>query len=91
MIELDFEDFVEEIKFQMTEYEELEKEAILDWEDKLRQWILEHEDKKSFLVKSKDDITVYLKTEDQMHDLAEEFYKAYKHNQLDEYWKNLKW
>ena len=91
MIELDFEDFIEEVKYQMTEYEGLDKETILTWEDKLRRWIGEHEDKKSFLVRSRDDITVFLKDEDEMSDLAGDFYKAYKNNQLDEYWKNLKW
>lgn len=91
MIELDFEDFIEEVKYQMTEYEGLDKETILTWEDKLRRWIWEHEDKKSFLVRSREDITVFLKDEDEMSDLAGDFYKAYKNNQLDEYWKNLKW
>ncbi|ROR23454.1 hypothetical protein EDD66_11461 [Mobilisporobacter senegalensis] len=91
MIEIDFEDFVEEVKFQMTEYEELDETTILDWETKLRKWVKEHKEKKFFHVKSKDDIAVFLRDEDEMYELAEKFYRAYKNNKLDEYWKKLKW
>lgn len=91
MIEIDFEDFVEEIKYQMTEYEELDETTILEWEKKLRKWIKENRDKKCFHVKSKDVITVFLKDEDETYELAEKYHKAYKSNKVDEYWKKLKW
>lgn len=91
MIEIDFEDFIEEVKFQLTEYEELEEEVILDWEKKMRAWILNHTDKKAFRIKSKDDICIYLKDEDEMYDIANQYYTALKNTKDKDYWKHLKW
>lgn len=91
MIEIDFEDFVEEVKFQLTEYEDLEEKIILDWETKMRDWITRHNDKKAFHVKSKDDVRIFLKDEDEMYDIANQYYMAL-HNKKDrDYWKHLKW
>lgn len=91
MIEIDLEDFVEEVKFQMTEHEELDEETIINWEVRLREWILGHEDKRKYHVKSKDDIKIFLKDEDEMDEIAEKFYIAVKSNRTDQYWKKLKW
>ena len=38
----DIEDYLEEIKYLLTEYEEMTEEVILDWEDRAREYILKH-------------------------------------------------
>lgn len=89
-MELDFEDFIEEVKFQMTEYELLEETTILDWETKAREWVIKHPDKKYLKVISEDDIQVKVKDEDVMYEIALSFYRAVKNNQVEEYWKRFK-
>lgn len=91
MIEVDLEDYLEEVKFQMTEYEELEETTILEWEAEFRNWILSHQDKKKCIIKNKNDITIILNDEDEMEEVAAKFYKAYKNNKTIQYWKKLKW
>lgn len=91
MIEIDFEDFVEEVKFQLTEYEEMDEATILDWESKMRKWIMNHTDKQMFHVTSKDDIRVFLREEDEMYDIANQYYIALKNTKDKDYWKHLKW
>lgn len=85
----DFEDFVEEVKFQMTKYENLTEELILDWEKRVRLWILSKSDKKNVIVKSKDDIFVMVKDENIMYNIALGFHNAIRKGQQEEYWKNF--
>lgn len=85
----DFEDFVEEVKFQMTEYDELTEEVILDWEKKVREWILSQHDGKNIIVKSPDDIFVVVKDENIMYNIALRYHNAVRKGQQDDYWKKL--
>jgi len=86
----DLEDFVEEVKFMLTEYDEMTKEIILDWENKFREWIDRKSSSKFIKYNSKDDIHIQVKDEDIMYKIAFKYYKAYKNNTCKEYWENLK-
>ncbi len=86
----DFEDFVEEVKFQMTEYDNLTEEIILDWEEKVREWIELNHDGKNIIFKSPDDIIVMVKDENIMYNIALRFHNAVRKGQIDEYWNSLK-
>lgn len=85
----DFEDYLEEVKFQMTEYDKLTEEMILDWEDKVREWVEEHQDKSYLVYKSPDDIIVKAKTEEHPETVARLFYRAVRDNALDKYWDDF--
>lgn len=85
----DFEDYVEEVKFQMTEYDNLTEEIILDWEKKIREWILTNNDGKNIIVKSPEDIFIVVKDENIMYNVALRFHNAVRKGTQDEYWKNL--
>lgn len=89
MEQWDFEDFVEEVKFQMTEYEDLTEEIILDWEARVREWIMKHSDGKKIIVKDKDDILVMVKDENIMYNIALRFHNAVRKGIQDEYWSNF--
>lgn len=89
MIEIDFEDFMEEVKFQMTEYEDLKEDMILDWEDRAREWMGQHKKNKKWVFKSKDDIILSVKNEDVMLEVAKKFHTAYRQDKLEEYWKKF--
>lgn len=86
----DIEDFLEEVKFQMTEYESLTEEIILDWEKKARNWINSNADGKHIIYKSEDDILITVKDENIMYDIALRFNNAFRKAKLEEYWKNFK-
>lgn len=92
-MDLDFEDFIEEIKFQMTEFDRLTEDDILDWEDKARVWV-EHNSKQKYLkYKSADDIMVKLKNEDAAIEVPQEiarlYYRAVRDDAVDKYWADF--
>lgn len=84
MVEIELEEFLEEVKFQMTNYEELDKDTILRWEKNVRKWIENH--KKRNIIKAKDDIILKIKDEDVMFDMAKQYHKAFILNKEDNYW-----
>lgn len=86
----DLDDYLEEIKFEMTQYEELTKEVILEWENKAREWALSNNDNKRIFVKNKDDISIMVKDEDIMHNIALQFYNSYIKGEEEKYWKKFK-
>ena len=88
-MEMDFEDFIEEIKFQMTEYDILEEAIILDWEEKVRLWMKDNRHKSYIRYKSEDDSLILVKNEDAMEEIALKFYKAVRNQQEDKYWKTF--
>lgn len=89
-MEIDFEDFVEEVKFQMTEYDILKEEIILNWERKVRKWLLIKGNKrKGIKVNAPDDIYLKIKDEEIMKEVARKFYQAVKNNREEEYWTNF--
>lgn len=90
MVEVDIEDYLEEVKFQMTQYELLTESVILDWEDRVREWIRKNGTKrKAITIKSEDDICIKLKKEEEMEEEALQYYKAVKQDQIENYWKQF--
>lgn len=86
MMEMDLEDFVEEVKFQMTEYEALDEKTIKEWEAKARKWVDKHSDKKYGIIKHRDEILVKVKDEEACIEIADKYYKAFKNDKLKDYW-----
>lgn len=86
----DIEDFIEEVKFQMIEYDVLEEKTILDWEKKARAYIMKQKNNKNIIIKSKDEIYIKIKDEEVMARIALEYYRAYRDHDLEGYWKNIK-
>lgn len=93
-MELDFEDFIEEVKFQMTEFDRLTEEDILDWEEKARAWVDENPKQRYLKYKSPDDIMVKLKNEDAAVEVPQEiarlYYRAVRDDKVMEYWDDFK-
>lgn len=93
-MELDFEDFIEEVKFQMTEFDRLTEDDILDWEEKARAWVEENHNQRYLKYKSEDDILVKLKNEDAAVEVPQEiarlYYRAVRDNRVDVYWDDFK-
>ena len=87
MIEYDLEDYLEEVKYQMTEWDGLDEEIILNWENEVRHWVETHEDRR--IDKYNGDITLYLKDEEIFEVIARKYYRAIKDGTEREYWMNL--
>lgn len=92
MVAVDFEDFIEEVKFQMTEYDNLTEEIILDWEEHVREWLEHYNGKNKHLIKKGEDVTVMLKDEstEPMEEMARKYYHVIKNQTQDDYWSNFK-
>jgi len=99
MIEMDLEDYIEEVKFQMVDaYDDvLNKDTILAWEDGARAWVEQYLDKREgaksasavLRFRSEDEIYVKLKSEEVCETMARKYYQAVINNALDGYWKNF--
>ena len=59
----DLDDYLEEVKYLMTEYEDLTEEIILEWEEKVREWVEKNIDGKSIKKKNDDEILIKVKDE----------------------------
>lgn len=82
----DLDDYMEEVKFQMTEFDEMTEEIILDWEKRARDWVWKNQGRKRFTVKAKDDILIEVKNEDEMYEVALKYQNAVRKNQIEQYW-----
>lgn len=93
-MEFDFEDFIEEIKFQMTEYDRLTEDDIMDWEEKARAWVDGNPKQPYLKYKSSDDIMVKLKNEDEEVEVPQEiarlYYRAVRDDAVEKYWDDFK-
>ncbi|WP_310604005.1 hypothetical protein [Anaerosporobacter sp.] len=86
----DIEDFIEEVKFQMTEYDVLEEEMILDWEKKARNYIMRQRNNKNVIVKSKEEAYIKVYDDELMAQIALEYYRAFRDKKLFDYWRTFK-
>lgn len=93
MIEMDLEDYIEEVKFQMVDaYDDvLDKETILAWEQKAREWVARDKGKSSCIrYHSEDEIYVRIKNEEVCETTAGKFYRAVINKTEEGYWKKFK-
>ena len=85
----DIEDYLEEIKYLLTEYDEMTEEVILAWEAKAREYIMKHNDGKKIKVKSKDDVQILIKDEQIFWDMALKYHNYVRKGMEDIYWKEF--
>ena len=85
----DIEDYLEEIKYLLTEYDEMTEEVILAWEAKAREYIMKHNDGKNIKVKSKDDVQILIKDEQIFWDMALKYHNYVRKGMEDIYWKEF--
>ena len=85
----DLEDYIEEIKFLMTEYDELTEEVILAWEEKVREWVAENIDNKKIRKRREDEILIIVKDENIFWDIALKYHNYMRKDNEDEYWENF--
>jgi hypothetical protein len=90
MESIDLEDFIEEVKFQMTEYDVLEEDTILAWEKRFREYVRKQKGNRNLVVKSEEDIFIKVKGEEVMEQIALEYYRSFKTKDFDGYWKKFK-
>lgn len=82
----DLEDYLEEVKFLMTEYEVLTENVILDWEKKARKWVDNNIDGKNIRKRHEDEILVIVKDENIFWDIALKYNNYYRKGKEKEYW-----
>ena len=85
----DIEDYLEEIKYLLTEYDEMTEEVILEWEDKAREYIVSHSDGKKIKMKNEDAIQIAIKDEQIFWDIALKYHNYYRKGEVDRYWKEF--
>ena len=85
----DLEDYLEEVKFLMTEYEVLTENVILDWEKKARKWVDNNIDEKNIRKRHEDDILVIVKDENIFWDIALKYNNFFRKDKEKEYWETF--
>ena len=84
----DLEDYLEEIKYLLTEYDEMTEEIILDWEQKVREWVSKNL-KDNKIKHNKDDIKIMIQDENIFWDMALKYHNYYRKGKQDEYWREF--
>ena len=88
MIKLDIEDFIFEVKDEMSCYEDIGPDGADKWETNFRKW-LESDKKKTNIIKKGDKLQYTLSDESEIFDIADEYLNALDENKIDEYWNNF--
>lgn len=86
MIKLDIEDFIFEVKDELSCYEEIGSEGADKWEEGFRKWLISPV-KKENISKKGDRLMYGLGDESEIFDIADEYLKAVEENSIDNYWK----
>lgn len=89
MESMDIDDFIEEVKFQMTEYDAIREEAIFAWEEQARAYIMKQKHNKNVIVKSADEVWIKVYDMNLMEQIALQYYRAIRDNTVKEYWKSF--
>lgn len=85
----DIEDYLEEIKYLLTEYDEMTEEVILEWENNAREYIMSHSDGKKIKMRNEDDIQIAVKDEQIFWDMALKYHNYYRKGEVDKYWEEF--
>lgn len=88
MIRLDIEDFIFEVKDEMSCYEDIGFDGADKWEISFRKW-LESDKKKTNIIKKGDKLQYTISDESEIFDIADEYLNALEKNKIDEYWRNF--
>lgn len=89
MIKMTTEDLAFEVKEEILCYEELGKEAALQWEAGFKKW-LENKKIKKKNVREKNGVSYYfMEDESNVFDMADEYLEAVEKNAVEEYWKKF--
>ncbi len=88
MIKIDIEDFIFEVKDEISCYEEIGIEGAEKWEADFRKW-LESSKKKKNVIKKGDKIMFAVGDESEIFDIADEYLQALEENKLEEYWNSF--
>lgn len=89
MIKLDIEDFIFEVKDEMSCYEEIGTKGADLWETAFRNWLKEGKNQEN-VIKKGDKIMFALGDESEIFDIADEYLNALENNKVEEYWKKFK-
>lgn len=88
MIKLKIDDFVYEVKEEISCYEELGREGADEWENNFRKWL--NDGKKKKHIKGQGEEAVYMiEDESDIFDIADEYLQAAEENKINEYWKKF--
>ncbi len=85
MIKLDIEDFIFEVKDEMSCYEDIGTDGADKWEADFRKWLENSKNKKNVFKKG-DKLQYAIGDESEVFDIADEYLQAVEENKIREYW-----
>lgn len=88
MIRLNIDDFIFEVKDEISCYEDIGTEGADKWEADFRKW-LESDKKKKNIFKKGDKLQYAIGDESEVFDIADEYMQALEENKIKEYWDNF--
>lgn len=85
MIKLDIEDFIFEIKDELSCYETIGQKGADKWESEFRKWLEGSKSKKNIFKKGSR-LQYAIGDESEIFDIADEYLQAFENNKIKEYW-----
>lgn len=87
-MKLKIEEVIENVKDELLCYEDAEKTAAR-WEKEFREWVEKNKGKKKDIVLEKNGISLKIKDEDEIFEIADSYMDALLEGSVKEYWKKF--
>ncbi len=87
-MKLRIDEVIENVKDELLCYEDAEKTAVR-WEKEFREWIEKNKGKKKDIVTEKNGISLKIKDEDEIFEIADSYMDAVLEGSVKEYWKKF--
>jgi hypothetical protein len=88
-MEFELDEFLEEIKVEMSGYEEITEELINNWETRTKAWILENVNKKNRIIKNNNSIYIQLDDESDIFKVVDRYLAAVDGDEVEAYWQGF--
>ncbi|MFP4697898.1 MAG: hypothetical protein ACLFMO_04235 [Eubacteriales bacterium] len=83
------EDFLEEVKLEMTGYEEIDEDLIKNWECRAKDWVYLNIGKKNRIIKENNSIYVEIDDESEIFKVVDRYFSAIDNNETEKYWQGF--
>ena len=86
---IEFNEFIDEVKDEIMCYEELGEEYAQKWEEEFLKWADENKNKNKSIKESNGKMFFVIKDESEIFEIADSYYDAVVENSVGEYWKKF--
>ncbi|MBR1738470.1 MAG: hypothetical protein IJ736_15940 [Firmicutes bacterium] len=88
-MKIEIEEFIFEVKDEISCYEEYGKKQAAKWEENFRKWLANDKIKKENVKKEGEKLYYKIEDESEIFDIADEYIESIEENNEEKYWKDF--